>query len=192
MNAFIDALTAAVLHPSVSAGLVLVWLVASVLARAAQNDRPDGPAPAGHARVARRALVAVSVGLTVATVQLLALVVAWSGLSPVPASGWPAVLAAVIGAGIVLAHAVSALRVLASGTAITDAARHRNLHSALAAAVVAGLVAVLAGALGVGSVPTAVSGGPYLAPLMAVAVVVLGTHAVLRRGLTPAIASRRG
>lgn len=183
------SVTAALLDPVVGASALLVWTCAALLARGAQTDRADGPAPVADPRAAVRALAVSGLGLGVAAVQAVALVVhIWGDATGLAPGAWPVLTAALTGAVLVAWRALPPLRQMAHGRALTDAGRHRDLHAALGAAVVAGVVAVLVAVVGAGMVPPGGESGPYLAPALAVAAVVCGAHVVLRQrqALVPA------
>ncbi|HZI97878.1 MAG TPA: hypothetical protein VFD41_10190 [Actinomycetales bacterium] len=180
--------TAALLDPVVGASTVLVWTCAALLARAAQTDRADGPAPVANSRAAVRALVVIGLGLVVAAAQAAALVLHTSRDGTLATGAWPVLTAAFTGAALVAWRAVPPLRQMAGGRPLTDAGRRRDLHAAMGAAVAAGAVAVIVWLVGARMEPSAGASGPYLAPALAVGAFVLGTHSALRhRGaLVPA------
>lgn len=182
-------LSAALLDPVVSAAGLLVWVCAALLTRKAQVDRPVGPAPLVDARAARRALAVCATGLVVAAAQLLSAAahaagsgVAAGGAALLAPGAWPALAAALTGALLVAARTLGPLRRMASGYPVTDVAGYRELHAALGAAVVSGIVAALVAVVGAGLVPNGGARGPYLAPVVVVAGTVLGANALLRRG----------
>lgn len=173
----------ALLDPVVSAAALVVWAAAALLVRGAQADRPDGPAPQVDSAAARRALAVCVTGLLVVAVQVLAAAVHLAGATdPLEPGAWPALAAALTGAVLVVGNVVPPLRGMVAGRPVTDVGRYRELHAATGAAAVSGVVAALVAVVGAGLVPDGGARGPYLAPVLVVAGVVLGAHALLRRG----------
>lgn len=176
-------ITEALLDPVVSAAALVVWVAAALLARAAQVDRPDGPAPMVDQGAARRALGICATGLAVAATQVLAAAVHLAAVAePLAPGAWTALAAALTGAALVAARVLGPLRRMSSGQPVISVVRYRALHAALGAAAVSGVVAALVAVVGAGLVPDGGVNGPYLAPVVVVAGIVLGAHAVLRRG----------
>lgn len=177
------SLAETLLDPLVSAAALVVWVAAALLARGAQIDRPSGPAPVVDASAARSALAVSGTGLAIAGTQVLAAAAHLTGVAePLEPGAWTALAAALTGAALVVARVLGPLRWMASGRPVTTEVRYRQLHAALGAAAVSGVVAALVAVVGAGLVPGGGASGPYLAPVLVVAGIVLGTHAVLRRG----------
>lgn len=178
------AVLSAMTEPVVAAGALLVWTPAALLAVLAQTDRPSGPAPRASARAARRALTFVHLGLAVTGLQVLAATAALVDLVPHPeaALAWPALAAAGTGALLVLLGAMGPLRRLSRGRAITDAGQLRLMHASLRTAVASAALATVAVVLGAGMRPVDGAAGPYVAPTLLVAGLVVALHGTLRAG----------
>jgi hypothetical protein len=176
------------IEPAASALALPVWLLAARLAARAQVDRPSGPAPAADPRAARRALLVVGLGLTLAALQIAAAIAALAGAVPDPSSAlaWPALSASLTGALLVLTTAVAPLRVLAGGRPLRDARPLRSMQAGLRAGVAAGALAAVAAVLETGLPRGQDASDPYLAPVLLVAAIVLVVHAAIRtRSATP-------
>jgi hypothetical protein len=175
-------------EPAASALALPVCLVAARLASQSQVDRPTGPAPTADSRAARRALVVVGLGLTLAALQIVAAGAVLAGAVPNPSSSltWPAMSASLTGALLVLATAVAPLRVLAGGRPLRDVRPLRSMHAGLRTGVAAGALAAVATVLETGLPRAQEASDPYLAPVLLVAAIVLVVHAAIRtRSATP-------
>jgi hypothetical protein len=180
----VPTLLATALEPVVSASTLAVWVPAALLAAAAQTDRPQGPAPRANRSAARSALALVVLGVALGAVQFVAAVTALAGWSspPTAALAWPALVASLTGAALVLRGAVRPLRRLRTGRAITDDGQLRRMHAALRTAAAGGALATIAVVLGAGLKPVDGVAAPYLAPMLLVGGAVVGVHALLRSG----------
>lgn len=175
-------------EPAASALALPVCLVAARLASQSQVDRPTGPAPTADSRAARRALVVVGLGLTLAALQIVAAGAVLAGAVPDPSSSltWPAMSASLTGALLVLATAMAPLRVLAGGRPLRDVRPLRSMHAGLRTGVAAGALAAVATVLETGLPRAQEASDPYLAPVLLVAAIVVVVHATIRtRSSTP-------